>query len=233
MTYARRVTRARATFSRPRLAAVRFAALAALGILVAHDAVFLAQYGLGNGYEAAMARTGHGYWPAFVLFTALVGGAAAITALRGLVRLGRTVRGLPLAPAQPERPAFGAEVRRLWPRLFAVVIGGFVLQENVEHALAGAALPGLWVLSAPDYPLAIPAILVVTGLLAAAGGWIQWRREVLIERLRAARAAALHRRRHAARAPHRRWALLSALLANRWTLLRRDAERAPPPACAA
>ena len=109
-----------------------------------------------------------------------------------------------------------------------VVLIGFTLQENVEHYLAGGGWPGLWVLSAPDYPLAIPAILLVSGLLAVAGGWLQWRREILIERLRAARAAVLILRRHADRAPHRRWALLAALLANRWALLRRDAERAPP-----
>jgi hypothetical protein len=228
MAYAPCVTRARASaLTRPHLGSIRFIALTALGILVAHDTVFVAQFGIGAGYEAAMARTAHGYWPAFVLFTLLVGVASALTAARLLSRLGRMGRGLPPALPQPGRPAYWAEVRRLWPRLFAVVLVGFAIQENVEHAVAGGGWPGLWVLSAPGYPLAIPAIVVVSGLLAVVGGWLQWRRDVLIGQLRAARAV-LHHRRHGGRVPHRRWALLAALLANRWAMLRRDAERAPP-----
>jgi hypothetical protein len=212
----------------PNLGRLRFVALAVLGILVAHDVIFMAQYGLGAGYEAAMARTAHGYWPAFVVFTLFLAGGGALTAARALARLGRSVRGLPPVAIDPGRPAYWPEVRHLWPRLFAVILIGFLVQENLEHILAGGGLPGLWVLAAPEYPLAIPGILVVSALLAAAGGWLQWRREVLIERLRAARAAALRRRPTAVHAPHGRWALLAALLANRWALLRRDAERAPP-----
>jgi hypothetical protein len=233
MAYAAGVTRARAAdLMRPHRGAIRFVALAALGILAAHDTVFVAQFGLGSGYEAAMARTAHGYWPAFALFTLLVAGAGALTAVHVLARLGRMVRGLPPSPRHLGQAAWWSEVRRLWPRLLAVMLVGFAIQENVEHALAGGGWPGLWVLAAPDYPLAIPSILAVSGLLAAIGGWLQWRRAVLIERLRAARPA-LHRGRHGGRAPHRRWALLAALLANRWALLRRDAERAPPLASAA
>jgi len=234
MAYAPRVTRAHtAVLARPYLGSLRFIALSSLGVLVAHDAVFVAQYGLGAGYDAAMARTAHGYWPAFILLTLLVGAASAVTALRAITHLARLVRGLPPDNPTVGRPAYWSEVRHLWPRLFAVVVVGFLVQENIEHVTSGNGLPGLWALSAPDYPLAIPAILVVTGLLAAAGAWIQWRREDLIERLRAANAAVLRQRHHAARAPHDRWALLAALLVHRWTLLRRDAERAPPLAGAA
>lgn len=234
MAYAPRVTRTRAaTLTHAHLGSLRFLTLAAAGILVAHDTVFIAQYGLGAGYEAAMAQTAHGYWPAFVLFSLLAGGAGAVTATRALARLGRVARGLPPAPPSPRRPAFWAEIRSLWPRLFAVMVVGFALQENVEHALAGGDWPGLWVLSAPDYPLSIPSILVVSGMLAAAGAWLRWRRDVLIERIRAARTTVVGPRRNADRAPHGRWALLAAILANRWALLRRDAERAPPVAGAA
>ena len=234
MAYAPRVTRSRAAaLTRPHLGSLRFLALATLGILVAHDAVFVAQFGLGAGYEAAMARTAHGYWPAFVLLSVLIAGVGAITAARALARLGRTARGLPVAPPAPGTPAYWPEVRRLWPRLFAVVLVGFAVQENIEHHLAGGGWPGLWVLSAPDYPLSIPSILAVSGLLAAIGGWVRWRRDVLIGRLRAAHAAGLRHHRLAGRVPHGRWALLAALLANRWALLRRDAERAPPLASAA
>jgi hypothetical protein len=234
LAYPRAVTTSRAlAVVRPHWGRLRFTALAALGVLVAHDATFAAQYGLGSGLDPAMAMSGHAYWPAFVLLTLLVAGTGAAIAVRALVGLGRLLRGLPPTTAVPGQPAYLAEVRHLWPRLFGVVVVAFLLQENVEHVAAGDGLPGLWVLSAPEYPLAIPVLLLVTGLLAAAGGWLQWRREVLIGRLTAARVAALRHRHHAARAPHRRWALLAALLVHRWTLLRRDAERAPPPACAA
>jgi hypothetical protein len=124
------------------------------------------------------------------------------------------------------------EVARLWPRLLLVVACAFLLQENAEHLAAGHGLPGLWALSAPGYPLAIPVLVVVTGLLAAVGGWLQWHRETLIRRLRASQSA-LARRRHLSRVPHRRWALVAAMVAHRWMLLRLDAERAPPVLAAA
>ena len=115
---------------------------------------------------------------------------------------------------------------RLWPRLLLVVGTAFLVQENLEHLAAGQGLPGLWALSAPGYPLAIPVLLAVTGLVSAVGGWLQWHRETLVRRISARLAAT--RLRASAYAPHGRWALLAALIAHRWILLRRDAERAPP-----
>lgn len=226
------MTSSRATaLLRPRWGRIRFLSLTALGALIAHDAVFAAQYGLGGGFDAAMGDS-HRYWPAFVAVTLLVTLVVAVAAGRALLRLGRLVGGLPVAaPARGGR-TYLAELARLWPRLFAVVVLAFLLQENVEHATAGEPMPGLWALSAPGYPLALPVIALVTGLLAAAGSWLQWRRDTLVARLRAARSA-LARLRPAARSPHHRWALLAALLVHRWTLLRRDAERAPPTPSAA
>lgn len=206
--------------------------LAALGSLVAHDAVYAAQYGLGPDRDVALAATVHGYWPAFVVVTllaVLVGVGAAIS---GFMRLHRLVRGLPSIPTPPGRRQYLREVAHLWPRLLLVVAGAFMLQENLEHLAAGRGLPGLWALSGPDYPLAIPVLVAVTGLLAAVGGWLQWHRETLIRRLHAARVA-VARRSHSSRVPHRRWALVAALVAHRWILLRRDAERAPPSPAAA
>ncbi len=223
---------ARRFATRPRLERLRFPALAALGSLVAHDAVFAAQYGLGPDRDVALAATAHGYWPAFVVVTLLavvVGAGATVTAV---LRLHRLVRGLPPLPPRPGQPGYLREVVRLWPRLLLVVAGTFLLQENVEHLAAGRGLPGLWALSAPGYPLAIPVLVAVTGMLAVIGGWLQWHRETLIRRLRAAQTA-IARRRQVPRVPHRRWALVAALVAHRWILLRRDAERAPPAPSAA
>lgn len=219
--------------TRPALERLRFLALAALGSLVAHDAIFAAQYGLGTVHDSVLAASGHGYWPAFVVLTLLAFGAGAGAAVRGVLHLRRLVRGLPAAPRPDDQPGYLAEVAHLWPRLLLVVALVFLAQENAEHLAAGQGLPGLWVLSAPGYPLAIPVLVAVTGLLAAIGGWLQWHRETLVRRLTAARAAAASRPRAVAHAPHGRWALLAALLAHRWILLRRDAERAPPAPSAA
>jgi hypothetical protein len=217
---------------RPWLERLRFVALAALGTLIAHDAVFAAQYGLGHERDVALAATSHGYWPAFVALTLLVATAGAGTAAAAIVRLRRLLRGLPAAPAVPGRTSYLREVARLWPRLLLVVAAVFVVQENLEHVAAGQAPVGLWALSAPGYPLAIPVLVAVTGLLAVVGGWLRWQHETLVRRLVAARASAL-RRHHDAHTPHGRWALVAALVAHRWILLRRDAERAPPVPAAA
>jgi hypothetical protein len=218
---------------RPERLRLRLLALAALGSLVAHDAIFAAQYGLGSVHDSVLAASGHGYWPVFVVLTLLGFGAGAGAAVRGVLHLRRLARGLPATPGPEDQPRYLGEVAHLWPRLLLVVGLVFLVQENVEHLAAGQGLPGLWVLSAPGYPLAIPVLVAVTGLLAAVGGWLQWHRETLVRRLSAARAAAATRHRTTAHAPHDRWALLAALLAHRWTLLRRDAERAPPAPAAA
>ncbi len=227
MAYRRTVVRPSRVPVRPILERLRFPALAAVGSLLAHDGIFAAQYGLGPDRDLALAATTHGYWPAFMIVTLLTVAVAAGATVAAVLHLRRLVRGLPATPAAPGRPSYLREVARMWPRLLLVVATAFLLQENLEHLAAGRELPGLWALSAPGYPLAIPVLVVVTGLLAAVGGWLQWHRDTLVRRLRAARAAAL-RRRTTARVPHGRWALVAALLAHRWMLLRRDAGRAPP-----
>ena len=69
------------------LAAIRFLLLAVGCLLVAHDAVFAAEHGLGAGFAQAMRAGGHdAYWPAFSV-VAIV--AATILGLRTVVRLGR------------------------------------------------------------------------------------------------------------------------------------------------
>jgi hypothetical protein len=204
----------------------RLGALAVVGALVAHDAIFAAQHGLGPERDLALEATAHGYWPAFIALALLAGAAGLGVAIAGVLRLRRLVRGLPAAA--PDGRGYPREVARLWPRLIVLVGAAFLVQENVEHVVAGQAAPGLWALSGPAYPLAIPVIIGVTGLLAAVGGWLRWHHQALVRRLVAARAAARRRRRDAARGPHRRWALVAALVAHRWILLRRDAERAPP-----
>jgi len=210
-----------------RLHRLRFGALVALGMLIAHDAIFAAGHGLGAAREAALAATAHGYWPLFAAVVLVAGIALAGGATAGLLRLRRALRGLPGTADPDGLPGYGAELGHLWPRLMLAVTAGFVLQENIEHAAAGLKAPGLWVLSGPAYPLSIPVLAGVTLLLAAAGAWFRWRTLVLAGRLAAARAAIRHAGAPDA-TPASRWGLVAALVAHGRMLLRSDAGRAPP-----
>ena len=212
---------------RDRRGPIRFLVLVAMGVLVAHDTIYAAQFGLSSARDEALAAVAHQYWAGFAAMALLAAAVATAAAVAGLVRLSRALRGLPQVPTNAGVPGYARELLHLWPRLFFAVTLVFLLQENVEHVAAGRPLPGLWVLSAPHYPLAIPSLVAVTGLLAAAGAWFRWRRDVLVSRLSAARAAAV-RRLVAGQAPAGRWTLVAALVAHSWILLRLDAGRAPP-----
>lgn len=206
---------------------LRFVALVVVGALIAHDAVFAAQYGFGDRRDAALAATAHDYWPVFAGLAMLVGGLGLAAAASVLLHLHRALRRLPASRPPAGTPGYAGELLRLWPRLFLAVTLVFTLQENVEHLAAGRGLPGLWVLSWPEYPLALPVIAAVSLLLAAAGAWLRWRTEVLAGRLAAARAAA--RRSAMVRlTPATRWRLVAAIVAHARILARPDAGRAPP-----
>jgi hypothetical protein len=204
---------------------MRFALLIAVGSLLAHDVVFAAQYGLGQANSDALAATAHAYWPAFTALTLLVAAVGTGWAVAGLARLSRLLRGLP--PIEAAGPGYLREVVGLWPRLFLACSLVFLVQENLEHLAVGTAAPGLYALSAPGYPLALPIIAVVSGLLAAAGGWLRWRHETLVRRLRAVRVSWL-RRVVRIRSTTQRWRLVAALVALGRILARTDAGRAPP-----
>lgn len=212
---------------------IRFAALVGVGVLLAHDAIYTAQTALDPS-DLAFADAAHRYWTTFVVLALLAGGLALAATLTGFLRLGRALRHLPPAPETRGLPvsSFTGELVRLWPRLLGTVGLAFLVQENVEHAAAGRSLPGLWVLSGPEYPLAIPVLILVTGLLAAVGAWFRHRRDVLVGRLQAARTAFALRTR-AGHAPAVRWRLVGALVALSRILARPDAGRAPPRAAAA
>jgi len=146
-----------------------FWALAGVALLVSHDATWMAQVGPGEALTSALRHGGHDYWGAASGALAVLGLAAAIWAGVRLYRLRRRSSG------GDQRPALGARpyLRRAsgaWLRLFGVVAIGFLVQENLEHALAHGH--GLWAgaLLGPEYPLALPVIAAVTllGALVAA-----------------------------------------------------------------
>ncbi|MFN8631279.1 MAG: hypothetical protein U0838_13465 [Chloroflexota bacterium] len=203
---------------------LRFGVLAALGMLLAHDAIFAAGAAIGAN-DAQFEVLGHRYWGTFAVLVVLAAAVTTAATIAGLARLNRAVRGLP-APAPTHRgPTYVAEVMRLWPRLLLVVTAAFFVQENVEHLAAGLPLPGLWALTAPGYPFAVPALLAVTGLLAAIGAWFRHREAILVGRLCAACSAYALRHRHLAKP---RWPDVGWLFTYRLLLARPDAGRAPP-----
>jgi hypothetical protein len=150
----------RASRSTHRLA---FWALAALALLVSHDAIWLVQLGPGEGLAAALRSGGHGYWGGASGAMAVLGLVAVVAIVRRLSRLRRCAgelgsgRGVSVRASSYLARASGA-----WPRLLVLVLIGFTLQENVEHALTHGHTLGLGVLLGPEHPLAVPVIATIT-----------------------------------------------------------------------
>jgi len=212
------------------LRAVRLAMLGLVSVVIAHDAIFAAQYGFGSAFARAMRDGGHdGYWPAFSMVAVV---AATVLGLRAVVRIGR-LREMdratrPVAEAAgPHQRGYRRELIGLWPPLLALVTVAFTVQENVEHFAGHGHVIGLGALTGPEYPLALPVLALVTLAAAAVGALVRWRITVLTARL-AGRPPVVRRRRLGARRPSPRWADVAAIRAHAWFLVRLDAGRAPP-----
>jgi hypothetical protein len=223
-----------------RLRNVRFGLLAVGGLLLGHTAVYLTDYGDGSAFARAMSVGGHdGYWP---VFAGVALACLAVLSIDGLAGLARAALALRRSGADPDRssdarsdrgsrepggssagPDYLTEFLDLWGPLFLVVVGLFVVQENVESAIALGRLPGLAVLTV--HLSAAPVLALVTGVLAAVGARVRWRIAQLERRARQARRPW---QRATSRRPHPRWSLASAELAARWLLLRLDPGRSPP-----
>jgi hypothetical protein len=166
----------------PRLA---FWALAGGALLISHDATWLAQIGPGEALTAALRHGGHDYWGAASAALTLTGLVAATWAGMRLYRLRRgtsvSFGGEPVGRPYLRRAA-GA-----WVRLFGVVAIGFVIQENLEHAMAHGH--GLWAgaLLGPEYPLALPVIGAITALAALVAAAFVTAERLLLARLEDAR----------------------------------------------
>lgn len=139
---------------------------AAVALLVAHDGVTAVQVGPGEGLARALRQGGHAWWGA--ASAVIVAGGALATVLV-LVRLARLrALGRRLEAPTPPLPARSLLNRWLptWGRLLAVVAIGFVVQENVEHALSHRYVPGIGILLGPESPLALPVLAAITALAA-------------------------------------------------------------------
>ena len=210
------------------LAAARFAALVLACLLVAHTTIYLARYGAGPGFGAAMTAEGHdAYWPAFVI---VVGGGAAVLAASAVGRLRRLASRAPRRRRSADGtplPLFGDELRRLWPNVFGATTVLYAIQENVEHLAVQGHLPGPGILWGPEGSYAIPGLLLVSLCAAALGALVRWRAAVYVARIGRAADRASGRRSTAER-PARRWIIVGATCALDRIAVRRDAGRAPP-----
>jgi hypothetical protein len=147
-----------------------FWALAGVALLISHDAIWLMQVGPGEALTAALRHGGHEYWSVASTALTAIGIGAAIWAAVRLIRLGRRPAGR-TAPARLNARPYLRRAGRAWVRLFAVVAIGFVLQENLEHAMTHGHRLWAGALIGPEYPLALPVIAAITlvgGLVAAA-----------------------------------------------------------------
>lgn len=163
----------------PRLA---FWALAGIALLASHDLIWLAQTGPGEALTTTLRRGGHSYWGAASSILTFAGLAAATWAVIRILQLGRSSGSADV----PMRTGVRPYVRRAggaWLRLFAVVATGFVLQENLEHAVTHGH--GLWAgaLLGPEYPLALPVVATITLMAALVAAAFVTAERILLARL--------------------------------------------------
>jgi hypothetical protein len=216
-----------------RLRSLRHAGLVVVSLFLAHEAAYLVRFG-DPGHTATIGREpGHAYWPALLL---IAGAALAMLALRAAWRLtigAHRAAALAAPPAQAANPGpagYRAEWRGLFTRLAPTVVALFLVQENLEHALAHGHVDGLAVYLGAGKLLTLPVVLAVVAAVAAIGALVRWQESQIVRRLRAARLA-LARPPRAAR-PALGWDITAASVRRQW--FGDDLRgRAPPRAIAA
>jgi hypothetical protein len=197
-----------------------FWALAGAALLVSHDAVYLVQTGPGEPLAAALRTASHDYWGAAslgLIAVTLLAGAASLVRL-ALLRHEAAALG---ATRRPQRGRLG-HLLAIWVRLAALVVVGFAIQENVEHFITHGHLIGSAALVGPEYPLALPALGIVSLVAALAAALIVTSERALVAAIRVAMAAAHRPERRVSRPPQRLPGLSGSVLA------RYRAGRAPP-----
>jgi hypothetical protein len=170
-----------------------------VALVLSHSIVYLVRY--GSAYGEALAHNGHGTdWTIAVWASIGLGIGLTLAGATQLLRLTRTANA---TWSLDSRGAFvsasgrldvGAFVRA-WLRSAARVSLAtailLTIQENVERAGVGIAMPGLGLLVSPEYPW---AVAIVAGVALAVGfvvALFRWQRDRLVARIAAARRAAL------------------------------------------
>ena len=176
--------------SHPRVA---WSLLTLVAFVLTHQLVFLYTYGAGAA--AALVRTGHGVAWSTTVFVVVGAGAflavAAILELRRLAARARAFKAIrQIRPRSLDEPlrVLLSETSRGAAWITPAVAAMLLLSENVEHALIGAPLPGLSVLSGSEYSGTVPILIAVALATSLVRALYFWRRDVLVARLHVARA---------------------------------------------
>jgi hypothetical protein len=211
----------------PRLGRLATAAALQLAALVlAHQLVYLARY--GSRFGEALIHSGHGdAWTAAATSSLVLAGVLVVLGALRLGRLGLLLRRQGEPDPMP-RVLEGRPLLSVWlplaARTMVVTLLLLTIQENLEHAASGLAVPGAGVLVSDAYAGAAWITIAVALFASLVAALFEWRHRVLLARLRAARAP-LPRRAPPIRGPVERLAApVESLLG------RRSALRAPPPA---
>ena len=169
------------------------AALQLVALVLAHDLVFLARY--GSRFGEALVHSGHGEaWSAAVMTSAGLAIALGAAGVFRLVRVGLLVhrRGRVHVDRAAARSLNPRALLRGWLSLalrmaiLSVVL--LTIQENLEHWSTGQGLPGPGILLSAEYPDALSITIAIAFAVGLVVALFEWRRRVLLARLRAARA---------------------------------------------
>ena len=170
---------------------VRAVVTALASLVLAHNLIFIAGY--GSRFGAVMQHTGHDHgWTIAALTSTGLAASLLLIALRRLSQLRRAARmpGVETLADEPGLRAFARRWLSWWLALTLVTAVLFVIQENLELASIGSALPGLGILTSTAYPHGIVIIPLVALGISLVAALLGWRTSVLIARILAARSEA-------------------------------------------
>jgi HAMP domain-containing protein len=173
----------------------RLGALAAVAFVLAHDLVFLLTD--TGSYGLALTRTGHGeQWTGTVILVAALALALAVLGAIRLISLSRLAGELDAGDITVRAGAIrdlAGHLVRAWLTILPVALVLFVGVENVEHLSVGLPAPGLSVLGSSQYHSVFAVFALVSLLAALVDALYQWRRDLLVARIEAARDRLRHR----------------------------------------
>jgi hypothetical protein len=202
----------------------RFAGLVLVALFLAHDALFAARFGGGDGMVDAMSREGHGgWWTPYMLLVLGVAAGLAGGALWRLRRLAQVQARLGIVDRDSDRSGYLRELSHLWRVLFPVVTALLLVQENLEHLATFGHAAGLEPIASP---LAVFAVAIAVLGVAGLGALVRWQIREIEARLAIARRRTWPRSTSVPVPPHS-W-IAAAFLRHRRLLIRDDPGRAPP-----
>lgn len=191
-------------------------------LAVAHELIYLGAHGSGEAYRVAMTEAGHdGYWSNFIIAVGVVSALLLGVGLAQLRRLARLSAESGAGEVRVRDQSLGHLARLVvptWGRVAVLTTVVFLVQENVETAIIGHPLPGLYAL-AGQHGMALPLIVAVSFIVALTRALVRWRRDVLLARLRRAAPP---------RPSARRVRPAASLLIHSADGVRRNGVRAPP-----